>query len=136
MAGSLGIFSCVAVSGGHINPAVTWAFYLTGDGKDFPLYKLIPYMLAQNVGAFLAGFAVYGSFIAAITRYEANNANWRSPKTAMIFGMYFPNPAQVEFESGDVSMMRALFIEAWGNYVYLSLFLFINYLFIFIFLII
>ena len=76
MAASLGIFSCCSVSGGHINPAVTIAVWFNGDGIDFPLYRVLPYILAQTTGAFIAGWAVYGSFISAISRYDANHSDW------------------------------------------------------------
>lgn len=48
---------CVgAVSGAHINPAVTLALAVNG---DFPWSKVAPFMLAQMIGGFLGGAIVY-----------------------------------------------------------------------------
>src|SRR5437764_14852380 len=44
------------VSGGHYNPAVTLAVWLRG---KLPAREVIPYWVAQLVGAFAASLAVY-----------------------------------------------------------------------------
>ena len=45
------IYSLGEVSGAHLNPAVTFAFWLS---KSFPTKELIPYMFSQGFGAFTA----------------------------------------------------------------------------------
>ncbi len=50
----IGIASVAQVSGAHFNPAVTIAFAYSG---KFPKKRIIPYVVAQLVGAGLAGFA-------------------------------------------------------------------------------
>ncbi|MFK7788758.1 MAG: MIP/aquaporin family protein [Phycisphaeraceae bacterium] len=45
------IYSIGDVSGAHINPAVTVGFWLA---KQFPGYRVLPYVTAQVIGAFLA----------------------------------------------------------------------------------
>jgi aquaporin NIP len=47
------IFAIGHVSGAHINPAVTITFACT---KKFPWQKVIPYLLAQSIGAIIAAF--------------------------------------------------------------------------------
>jgi len=43
------------ISGAHLNPAVTIAFYVA---KVFPVKEILPYFASQAVGAFLASFTL------------------------------------------------------------------------------
>jgi glycerol uptake facilitator protein len=52
----LGIYVAGAISGAHINPAVTLALAATG---RHPWRKVLPYWLAQVLGAFVAGGILY-----------------------------------------------------------------------------
>jgi glycerol uptake facilitator protein len=52
----LGIYVAGAISGAHINPAVTLALAATG---RHPWSKVLPYWLAQVLGAFVAGGILY-----------------------------------------------------------------------------
>ncbi|HLL80500.1 MAG TPA: MIP family channel protein [Ktedonobacteraceae bacterium] len=52
----LGIYVAGALSGAHINPAVTLAFAATG---KFPWSKVIPYWIAQVAGGFIAALILY-----------------------------------------------------------------------------
>src|SRR5437868_15429413 len=52
----LGIYVAGAISGAHINPAVTLAMAATG---RHPWNKVLPYWLAQVLGAFVAGGILY-----------------------------------------------------------------------------
>src|SRR5437667_2721001 len=52
----LGIYVAGAISGAHINPAVTLALAATG---RHPWGKVLPYWLAQILGAFVAGGILY-----------------------------------------------------------------------------
>src|SRR5690242_15099429 len=52
----LGIYVAGAISGAHINPAVTLALAATG---RHPWGKVLPYWLAQVLGAFVAGGILY-----------------------------------------------------------------------------
>lgn len=59
----LGIYISGAISGAHINPAVTLAFAVRG---KFPWNKVLPYWLAQLLGAFIAAMIVYFVYRGAI----------------------------------------------------------------------
>jgi glycerol uptake facilitator protein len=63
----LGIYVAGAISGAHINPAVTLALAATG---RHPWGKVLPYWGAQVLGAFVAGgilyFVYYGALVHAL----------------------------------------------------------------------
>ena len=58
-----GVYVAGGVSGAHLNPAVTLAFAVR---RDFPWRKVLPYWLAQVVGAFVAAALVYATYRWAI----------------------------------------------------------------------
>ena len=93
---ALAIYATAAVSGAHINPAVTLAIAVFRK-SEFPSRKIIPYFAAQLTGAFLAAALLYALFQGIIARFEATNELIRgrsgSQLSGMIFGEYFPNPA-------------------------------------------
>lgn len=49
------IYSIGEISGAHLNPAVTIAFWVA---KSFPAKDILPYILSQGIGAFLASFTL------------------------------------------------------------------------------
>ncbi|MBX2900353.1 MAG: MIP family channel protein [Cyclobacteriaceae bacterium] len=49
------IYALGPVSGAHLNPAVTIAFAVA---KRFPLKEVVPYIMSQSVGAFLASLTL------------------------------------------------------------------------------
>lgn len=56
LAVTMGVYIAGGISGAHLNPAVTLALAVC---KRFPWKKVIPYILAQFVGAFVASVVVY-----------------------------------------------------------------------------
>lgn len=58
-----GVYVAGGVSGAHLNPAVTLGFAAR---RDFPWRKVLPYWLAQVVGAFVAAALIYASYRWAI----------------------------------------------------------------------
>jgi aquaporin NIP len=49
------IYALGDISGAHLNPAVTFAFYTV---KAFPGREVLPYVLSQSFGAFVASFCL------------------------------------------------------------------------------
>lgn len=45
------IYTVGDISGAHLNPAVTLAFWVA---KEFPVKEILPYILSQGIGAFIA----------------------------------------------------------------------------------
>jgi len=66
----LGIYVAGAISGAHINPAVTLALAATG---RFPWNKVLPYWIAQVLGAFVAAAILYFVYQGALVHQLALN---------------------------------------------------------------
>jgi glycerol uptake facilitator protein len=90
----LAIHAVGAVSGAHLNPAVTIALCLF---RGFPKPRVVPYILAQLMGAFLASCVLYALFSGVLAGFEKEHGIQRglpgSQQSAMVFGEYTPNPA-------------------------------------------
>ncbi|MER6992503.1 MIP/aquaporin family protein [Saccharopolyspora hirsuta] len=63
-----GVYVAGGVSGAHINPAVTLAFAVR---RAFPWRKVVPYVFAQLVGAFVAAALVFATYSWAIDAFNA-----------------------------------------------------------------
>lgn len=91
----LGVYAAAAISGGHINPAVTIAV-ATFD-EEFSWNKVLPYIVAQILGAFVAAAAIHVAFSGILANFEAANGITRgaagSQLSAMVYTTYAPNPA-------------------------------------------
>lgn len=91
---SLGIYAAAALSGAHLNPAITVAAAVY---EGFSWWRVVPYAAAQTVGATSASLVLYGLFAEAIVEFERRHGLLRggpgSELSAMMFGEYFPNPA-------------------------------------------
>ena len=115
---AIAIYVTAAVSGAHLNPAVSLAFAVFRR-SEFPVSRLLPYWCAQLLGAILAGCAVLWTFGSAITNFEASNGITRgepeSVHSAMAFGEYFPNPALFPDSSLEIAPWHAFAVEAFGT---------------------
>lgn len=93
---ALAIYAVGAISGAHLNPAVTLSMAVYRR-DSFPVRKILPYIVAQVVGGVLAALVLYGLFNATCVHFEAAKGIVRgapgSQLSAMWFGEYFPNPA-------------------------------------------
>jgi glycerol uptake facilitator protein len=87
------IYLTGALSGAHLNPAVTVSVAVW---SDFPTGKVAPYVSAQLLGAFAGAMVLYCIFGDAIGAFEKANNIVRgqagSEASAMVFGEFFPSP--------------------------------------------
>jgi glycerol uptake facilitator protein len=91
LAVTLGVYVAGGVTGAHLNPAVTFANALR---RDFPWSKVLPYSLAQVVGAFAGAAIVYLNYHGAIHSYESAQHIVRdSADGAATFGIFGTTPA-------------------------------------------
>ncbi len=100
----LAIYAVGAVSGAHINPAMTIA---SAVWRDFPKTHVVPYIGAQLAGAFIAAAALFILFEPHITAKEASKGVVRgapgSEMTAMCYGEYYPAPGSLGDGAGPYS---------------------------------
>ncbi len=82
-----------SLSGAHLNPAVTLSMAVW---SGFPKARVLSYIAAQFLGAFVAAAVLYFVFGDSIRMYEKTNGIIRglsgSEASAMVFGEYFPSP--------------------------------------------
>ena len=85
LAVTMGIYVAGKISGAHLNPAVTISLAIY---RDFPWKKVLPYSLAQVLGAFVAAALVYWNYLPAFQAFDPG-----LEKTAGVFTTFptFPN---------------------------------------------
>ena len=97
----LAIFAVDAISGAHINPAITIAFAIWGKHH---WSRVLPYIAAQLAGAILAAILLYTLFSGFLDAKEKEKNVVRgepgSIVTAMCYGEYFPNPGAIASQPG------------------------------------
>ena len=115
---AIAIYVTAGVSGAHLNPAVTIAL---ASFHGFNKRKVLPYIMAQVLGAFAAAALIYGLYSNLFTDYETSHNIVRgtvaSLDTASIFSTY-PNPSlsfggafAVEFTITTILMFAILAIS-------------------------
>jgi glycerol uptake facilitator protein len=101
----LAVYTIGDVSGAHINPAITVAFAMWG---RFPRRFVLPYILAQLTGAFLAAATLFVLFNPYLKAREQEKHVVRgapgSEITAMCYGEYFPSPGPLSNAEGPYSV--------------------------------
>ena len=92
----IAVYLAGGVSGAHLSPAVTLVFSVY---RQFPKWKIVPYILAQVVGAFLGAAAVSfwwrGFWQAAANKFGVTIGQPGSQKLMMVLCCYYPNPGSV-----------------------------------------
>jgi len=92
----LGVYVAGGVSGAHLNPAVTLALAIR---RGFSWRKVLPYWLAQLVGAFAAAALVYAVYRPAIDAFNASNAIAQRGDSLSTFSVFATFPASY-FQGG------------------------------------
>lgn len=112
----LAVYLTRHLSNAHINPAVTLAMVVSG---RMPIKKLIPYWIAQLIGAFLGGLTLYMLFSPSIEAFEQANeivrGSYDSITTAKMFGEFYQMPNN----TAVVSLPLAIASEAFGTFLLL-----------------
>ena len=117
------IYLTAALSGAHLNPAVTLSM---AAWSDFPKGRILPYVIAQMAGAFVAAAVLFYVFGDALRTFETTNGITRgaegSEASAMVFGEYYPSPGGRPFTTEARKRMttsRAFVAEVVGTAVLL-----------------
>ena len=115
------IYLTGSLSGAHLNPAVTVSLAVFG---DFQKSRVLPYIGAQLLGAFVGAAVLYFIFGDALRTYETQNNIARgypgSEATAMVFGEFYPSPGGKPFTEAHRARMshgRAFGAEVIGTAV-------------------
>lgn len=86
MAVFVGVVVAAPYSGAHLNPAVTLGLYFAG---EFPIYEVLPYILAQFIGAMLGAFFMWliykDHFDATKDRYTKHGVFCTAPAISNLF---------------------------------------------------
>lgn len=111
---TLAIYLTRHLSNAHLNPAVTLAMVFS---RRMKAGKIPTYLMAQLLGAFLAGFAIFSLFSPSIAAYEHAHQIIRgseaSVMTAKMFGEFYPNPGGLAV----VSLPLAMAAECFGTFL-------------------
>lgn len=102
LAVTMGVYVSGGISGGHLNPAVTLALAVH---RGFPWSKVLPYVLAQLAGAFVAAALVFANYHEALARFDGGVRKIDGPTgTAGIFATY-PQDYLSTFPGGFVDQV-------------------------------
>jgi glycerol uptake facilitator protein len=124
---SLAIYATGAISGAHINPAITVALMIL---RGFPARKVPAYIVSQLLGAVLASAVLFAMYSNVIREFESTRGIVRgapgSELSAMVYGEYFPNPDVARsrhWSDASVGHVQAMMAEAVGT-AFLAFFVF------------
>jgi len=105
----IAVYVSGGVSGAHLNPAVTLGLAVR---RGFPWKKVLPYIVAQMIGAFLGALAVFLIYRDGLVAAEMPNV-W-STGPGSVFGQAWWG-AEKSGVPGDYSMLTAAIAELFGT---------------------
>mmetsp|Transcript_21626 Transcript_21626/g.42475 ORF Transcript_21626/g.42475 Transcript_21626/m.42475 type:complete len:342 (-) Transcript_21626:251-1276(-) len=119
---TVAVLCTASVSGAHLNPAVSLGFAVLRP-EHFPIWKLLPFWLAQIAAGIIGAFMVYGTWSNMIAILEDSDGlirgQYGSQLSSSPFNSYFPNPSFVNSDTNwtaqTVSPAGAFGIEAMGT---------------------
>ena len=86
LAVAMGCYVCAGVTGAHLNPAVTLAL---AAHRRFPWTRVLPYSIAQTLGAFAASAVVFVTYHEALNAFDGGVRQVVGPQgTAGIWATY------------------------------------------------
>lgn len=107
---TIGIYATVAISGAHLNPAISLAFAIFHH-SEFPFGRMFAYWGAQLAGAILAGLTLFAIFASFVERLERLNGYVRgavgSEYSGMIFSKHFPDPGIFGIDEAARALLSA-----------------------------
>jgi len=107
----IAVYVSAGVSGAHLNPAVTLGLAVR---RGFPWSKVVPFILAQMVGAFLGAAAVYVIYREGLV--AAGMPNVWSTGPGSVFGQAFWGGASAG-ATGTYSLLNACIAELFGTFM-------------------
>jgi glycerol uptake facilitator protein len=107
----IAVYVSGGVSGAHLNPAVTLGLAVK---RGFPWKKVLPYIVAQMIGAFLGAFAVYLVYRDGLVAAGMPNV-WSTGPGAVFQESFFQ--AQQGASTGGYTMLTASIAEFFGTMV-------------------
>jgi len=108
----IAVYVSGGVSGAHLNPAVTLGLAVK---RGFPWKKVLPYIVAQMIGAFLGAFAVYLIYRDGLVAAGMPNV-WSTGPGAVFQESFFQAQA-TGTSGGSYTMITAIIAEFFGTMV-------------------
>jgi len=111
----IAVYVTGGVSGAHLNPAVTLALAVK---RGFPWAKVIPFVIAQMVGAFLGALGVYLCYMDGLVAAGVPNV-WCTGPGGIFDATFWGGAVDLANNVGGYSLMNAFICEVFGTAVLL-----------------
>ena len=111
----VGVYIAGGVTGAHINPAVTFALAVK---RGFPWAKVVPYWIAQILGAFVGAAAVYFTYRDGLIAAGLPNVWATGPGS--VFSQVFFGAVASPTQGVHYSLITACLAELFGTIVLLG----------------